>query len=120
MDTEKKPFQGRGQLTDRIKKRSVELLGYEITKRELRLLPYLGYQLQNEQRLDPRSLDREEMDSLAKWVAAGYILEGVATCGRPMMGEGFKLKVTKKFWDILSQIIWLGYVDLNEESPDEE
>jgi len=32
--------QKRGQLTDRIREKSNELLGYKITQQELRLLPY--------------------------------------------------------------------------------
>ncbi len=35
--------QKRGQLTDRIKERSKELLGYEMDVKELRLMVYIQY-----------------------------------------------------------------------------
>lgn len=102
----------RGQLSNRIKQRSVELLGYEITQRELRLMPYIQYQLANNQRIDPRSINEEERQILIDWVNKGYVIDGVSIKGRPMMSENAKLKVTKKFWDSMLEIIWLGYVDL--------
>ena len=106
--------QKRGQLTDRIKQRSVELFGYEISQKELRLMPYLQYQLVNEQRLKPEHLNEEERQILTKWVEMGYILDGVSACkGRPMMSASVKLKVTKEFWDSILEILWLGYVDLH-------
>lgn len=60
-------MQKRGQLTDRIKEKSLELLGYEITQKELRLIPYLQYQMVNEQKIDPRKIDEEEREILSKW-----------------------------------------------------
>ena len=106
--------QKRGQLTDRIKVRSAELLGYEISQKELRLMPYLQYQLVNEQRLKPECLNEQDREILSKWVNKGYILDGVSECeGRPMMSEGVKLKLTKEFWDSILEILWLGYVDLH-------
>lgn len=105
--------QKRGQLTDRIKQRSVELFGYKISQKELRLMPYIQYQLMNEQRLKPQHVNKEEKQILAKWVEMGYILDGVSSKGRPMTSEGVKLKVTKEFWDSMFEILWLGYVDLH-------
>jgi hypothetical protein len=105
--------QGRGQLTERIKQKSKELLGYEISQIELRLLPHIQYTLANSQRLDPKHLDRDEMDLLAEYVRKGHILDGVTETGRPMLSEGIKLKITKDFYDMISELVWLGYVDLN-------
>jgi len=105
--------QKRGQLTDRIKVKSTELLGYEISQKELRLMPYMQYQLVNEQRIKPEHLNEDEREILAKWVSKGYIIDGITGHkGRPMMSEGVKLKVTKHFWDSIIEILWLGYVDL--------
>lgn len=106
----------RGQLTDRIREKSIELLGYDISQNELRLMPYIQYQLVNKKRLSPAHLKDEEKAILANWVDKGYILDGVTGgLGRPMMSEGAKLEVTKEFWNILSEIVYLGYVDLHEQ-----
>jgi len=106
--------QKRGQLTDRIKKRSIALFGYEISQVELRLMPYIQYQLVNEQRLKPDHLNQCERDILVRWAKLGHILDGVSPeKGRPMISNGVKLKVTKEFWDSILEIIWLGYVDLH-------
>ena len=93
--------QKRGQLTDRIREKSNELLGYKITQQELRLLPYLQYQMVNEQRIDPNSINTDERKILSKWREAGHIEGGASGLG-----------MTKEFWDIITELIFLGYVDL--------
>ena len=100
----------RGQLTERIKKKSLELFGYEISRTELRLLPYIQYTLVNSQKLSPGHLNKEEKEILSGYVKKGFIIDGVSDSGRPMLGT--TLKVTKKFWDSILEILWLGYVDL--------
>lgn len=98
--------QGRGQLTDRIKEKSKELMGYEISMRELRLMPYVQYCLLNSENINPRKVNQEEREILSRWRKAGYIEGGASGFG-----------VTKEFWDIMSEILFLGYVDLFEEAP---
>jgi hypothetical protein len=93
--------QKRGQLTDRIIEKSNELLGYEITQQELRLLPYLQYLMVNEQRIDPNRINDDERKILSKWRKAGHIEGGASGLG-----------MTKEFWDIINELIFLGYVDL--------
>ena len=61
----------RGQLTDRIKQKSVELLGYEIDRTELRLMVHLQYIMTNEQRIVTRNVNNEELEVLKKWVELG-------------------------------------------------
>ena len=95
--------QKRGQLTDRIKNKSLELLGYEIDVRELRLMPYIQYQMTNEQKINPNNINTEERKILRKWREAGNIEGGAAG-----------LAITKQFWDIISELIFMGYVDLSE------
>ncbi len=95
---------GRGALTDRIKERSKELLGYEISKVELRLMPYIIYVMLNEQKINPRKVNREERLILSEWRKTGHITGGATG-----------LALTKEFWDILCEIAFLGYVDLSEE-----
>lgn len=91
----------RGMLTDRIKQKSKELLGYEITQKELRFMPYILYQMMNEQKIDPNKINEEERNILSKWRKAGYIDGGASGLG-----------ITKQFWDIINEIVFLGYVDL--------
>ncbi len=93
--------QKRGQLTERIKARSRELLGYEIETTEFRLMPYIMYTMMNEQRLNPSKINGEERAIVAKWKQAGHVSGG---------REG--LAITRQFWNVLSEIVWLGYVDL--------
>lgn len=97
-------IQGRGQLTDRIKAKSKKLLGYEITTEELRLMPYLQYVMVNNQTLDIRKISNSELESIQKWETQGLI-----TTNFPV------LSITKKFWDIINHLIFLGYIDLNRE-----
>lgn len=98
-------IQRRGMLTERIKKASLELLGYEMCVVELRLMPYIVYVMMNEQKLDPRKINDEERSIFSKWRSKGYVEGG--------MGG---LRITKEFWHILTEIVMLGYVDLGEVS----
>lgn len=95
--------QKRGQLTNRIKEKSKELLGYEISVKELRLMVYVQYVLTNEQILRRNCISVEEIEILEQWLDAGYLVTLIP-----------KLKITKKFWDIICELIYLGYVDLSD------
>ncbi len=97
-------MQKRGQLTDRIKEKSKELLGYEINQKELRLMPYILYVMVNDQKIRPELIDAVERDILKKWKEKGFIEGGASG-----------LAITKEFWDIMNEIVFLGYVDLKEE-----
>jgi hypothetical protein len=90
---------GRGALTPEIRARSKELLGYEIDKTELRLMPYIQFTMMNEQRLDPRKISGEERDVLQRWREAGHIEGGASG-----------LAITREFWDIINDLLFMGYV----------
>lgn len=92
--------QKRGQLTDRIKAKSIELLGYEIEKTELQLFPYIIHVMMNGQRIDPNKINLEERTILSKWREAGHIEGGASG-----------LCLTKEFWNICCELTFLGYVD---------
>jgi len=94
--------QRRGRISDRIKQRSLDLLGYEISQVELRLMPYILNVMMNDQRIDPRKINHEERGILSKWRKAGYLAGGMSL-----------MEVTKEFWDILCEIAFLGYVDID-------
>lgn len=89
----------RGAVTPEIKARSKELLGYEVGVRELRLMPYIQFVMMNDQRLDPRKINEEERAILAKWREAGHIEGGASG-----------LSVTREFWDIINDLLFMGYV----------
>ena len=95
--------QKRGQLTDRIKKKSKELFGYEITQVELRIIPYLQYTMVNNQRISSQHINSGERAIISKWRKAGYIEGGLSG-----------MKISREFWDIINEIIFLGYVDLTD------
>ena len=94
--------QKRGELTERIKGKSKELLGYEIGVRELCLMPYIQYQMCNDQTIDIRKINQEERAILSRWRESGHIEGGASG-----------MKITKEFWDIINEIIFLGYVDID-------
>lgn len=93
--------QQRGQLTQRIKEKSIELFGYEITQRELRLMPYILYEAQNTKMAN--NVNKEEQGILSTWIDKGFIL---------ITGLGNILFISEDFWNKANQIIFLGYVDL--------
>ena len=95
--------QKRGELTDRIKEKSVELFGYEITQKELRLMPYILYEAQNNKRAN--NTNDEEKEILSSWIDKGFLL---------ITGLGHILSISEDFWNKANQIIFLGYVDLSE------
>ena len=93
----------RGDLTKRIKVKSKELLGYEITQTELRLMPYILTVMMNEQRIVPRHCSQDDREVLSKWRKAGHTEGGASS-----------LQITEEFWNIICEIIRLGYVDLSD------
>jgi hypothetical protein len=90
----------RGKLTKEIKKVSSDLLGYEITQYELRLMPYIQYCVMNRQNIDPAKVSSGEREILSSWREKNFISGGASD-----------LEITKPFWDAISQILWLGYVN---------
>jgi len=95
--------QGRGQLTDRIKEKSKELLGYEITTEQLRLLPYINHTMTNTHKLNPSKITQKEREFISKLRSEGHIEGGVGG-----------MRITKNFWLIMNELLFLGYVDLFE------
>ena len=105
--------QGRGQLTPRITRAWKHFTGRGIVVKELRLMVHVQYVLTNSQILHASQLNDVDKEILNQWVDAGYILEGWDV--DKARGNGQKLKVTRRFWDLINKMIWLGYVDLYEE-----
>lgn len=96
---------GRGKLTDKVNQCAIATLGRPITQRELRLMPYVQHVMLNEQRLDPRKVSVAERDILKDWHDEGWIEGGAAG-----------MAMSKVFWDALCEILWLAYVDYEEDA----
>ena len=97
--------QQRGELTQKIKDKSKELFGYEITVGQLRLMAYVQYIMTNNQIVESQNVNEEEICILEKWQDEGYV-QYDRTTGR--------INITKKFWNIMSEILYLGYVNINK------
>lgn len=89
----------RGQLTEQIQKLAKAFLGREIGIGELRLYPYLDYQMKNEQKLDPRHINQEDRRVLSVLRKEGHIEGGASG-----------LSMTKEFYEYINQVLWFGYV----------
>ena len=89
----------RGVLTEEIQELAKVFLGREITVRELRLYPYLDYQMKNEQKFNPNHVNQEERTILRLLKDAGHIEGGASGLG-----------MTKEFYDYINQVLWFGYV----------
>ena len=96
---------GRGHLTDAVQAKATELLGRPITVCELRLMPYIQYQMMNDQRLDPRKCNQDDRDVLETWRKEHHIEGGASG-----------LAITKAFWDAINEVLWLSYVACEEPS----
>lgn len=94
--------QGRGVLTPEVQEVAKNLLGYELTVLELRLMPYLQYIVMNDKRINPNHINQEEREILSKWRDKGWM------CG----GAGSYVNVTKWFWLAMNEILFVAYVDI--------
>ena len=89
----------RGMITDEIKQKSIELLGYEVSQQELRLIPYVMYCLVNDDNIDMRKVNNAEREILMKWKEKGFI-----------DSPSSDLAMSKEFYDAANQFIFIGYV----------
>lgn len=88
-----------GMLTEEITQKSKELLGYEISQTELRLMPYLIYCVTNESNINIAKINVEERKILSKWEKKGYIKSVLTDLG-----------IKKEFYDIANELIFIYYV----------
>jgi len=99
----------RGMLTEEITRKSEMLLGYAISTKELRLMPYLIYCITNNQNIKRNNIDTEERAILSKWREHGFI-----------ESPSSNLAVTKSFYDAANELIFLGYVRTTGRQLQEE
>jgi len=102
--------QKRGQLTQRVKDKSKELLGYEITRDELRLMPYLQNVIMNKQYMKPEHINQEDREILSDWHKKKYI-DRYSTAEPE---HRIQIEITKEFWDIINEILYLAYVNIDK------
>ncbi|WP_373766346.1 hypothetical protein [Glaesserella sp.] len=89
----------RGQLTEQIKQKSQDLLGYEITQKELRLIPYVLYCVMNASSIERARVNKEEFEILDQWEAKGFIQRNRT-----------HLKISKSFYDASNELLWFSYI----------
>ncbi len=94
----------RGVLTTNVQKVAKERIGREISRKELRLIPYIQYVMVNEQKLEIDKIDSEERKILRLWKDAEWIEGGAGG-----------LSITKEFWDFMREILFIAYVDYGEK-----
>ena len=100
---------GRGMITDEIRKLFKDKCFVELDTVGLRLMPYIQYRLINHGNLDPAQMNEEDRTILSGWRENGFISGGISS---------HSLGVTKEFWDLMSECIWLAYVPQNCEGED--
>ncbi len=90
-------------LTDEIVSKAREMLGDDIQfdTTSLRLMAYVQYVMINQQKIDHAKVNEDELLILWEWDAKEWISYSTA------QGD---ISVSKKFWDVMSEILWLGYV----------
>lgn len=91
--------QGRGALTERAKKMTKKLFGYEFNKTELRLIPYVCHVALNSQKIEQDRVNDEDREILKQWEESGWIQV------KPFV------QVTQAVWLKFQQVLWLTYVD---------
>ena len=89
----------RGLLTKAVQHAALAQLGREITRTELRLMPYIQFTMVNNQRIDPNKVNHDERGVLQMWRDEEYIEGGAGG-----------LAITKEFWDAINEILWVAYV----------
>ena len=67
-------------------------------------MPYIQYTMMNDQKLKINHINQEERKILTKWRAAGHVEGGAGGLG-----------ITKEFWNIICEILFMAYVDLTDE-----
>ncbi len=90
---------GRGVLTDKVNNIAKTMIGREISRTELRLIPYIQYVMVNEQKLDIAKIKSDEREILSKWRTEGFIEGGASG-----------LAITKEFWNFMCEILFEAYI----------
>lgn len=69
------------------------------SRKHVRLVPYIHYLACNGCRIDPNKINHDERQIVSEWRNAGY-MEG---------GASEMVRVSKEFWDMMNQVLWVNY-----------
>lgn len=97
----------RGQLTpflQELARSEMQMPSWDLTQTELRLMPYLQYELMNNKRIDPNKINAEERKVLSRWRELGWIAGGA----------GEDVTITAQFWDTINSLLYVAYVAYEE------
>lgn len=100
---------GRGELTNEIQARAVELFGYEIDVRALRLIPYMLYVLPNGGE-NGGHIEREKINDDDRYWLRRWTDEKRIRWAAPW------LTVTKDFYMAACELQWMAYIDNHSDS----
>ncbi len=93
----------RGLLTFQISQLAEKKLGIKpFGTIHLRLLPYVHYCIVNHQNLEKIKLSEEERQIIQLWKAHRYLKQ-----------DSNRITASRKFYNTMNEIIWLGYVKDN-------
>lgn len=90
---------GRGMLTKDIQEKAKKFLNREITVSELRLYPYIQYQMMNEQMINFKCCNEEDYNILNKLCIEGHIKLNIN-----------KISITREFYDYINDVLFDSYV----------
>lgn len=93
----------RGELTQKIKNESIKLIGYEIKKDELKLIPYLHHCLINFCFLDNNKINYNEHKILCEWDRKNFI--------NFIPAESKVILMDKDFWNFMNKMLYMSYVN---------
>lgn len=65
-------------------------------------MPYLQYLVVNGKNIDPTCINEDEREAIAAWRSCGYI-----------SGGAVDLAISKYFWDVISELIWVAYINID-------
>jgi hypothetical protein len=96
----------RGQLTEDIKNRAIEVLMRPIDQDELDLMRHAMQCALSGRSLTEGITGTSQGDALARWVAAGWV-----------WGEEGNLRLVREFWEICAQLVWDAYCAPDVDLP---
>lgn len=97
---------GRGMLCESVIDKSKEFLRREISKRELRLYPYLDYVWKNGGKFDLSKINDEEMDIINVIINEGHMM---------IVEFNGKIYPTRDFYDYVQSVLADTYVVFSED-----
>ncbi len=96
-----------GMITPTIEKLSMEFLEHKLGVHQLRFIRYLHTVMANEQKFDEEQMSPIYRAIFAQWIDQDYVSGSVYDF------DG--LTIQKPFWDFISEIVWLAYVDYENQ-----